>query len=53
MAITGSATDELGNNTEGSLDNQENTSGGWKSARLIIGKYCNTNQVPYSHGHTK
>jgi peptide/histidine transporter 3/4 len=38
MAITYSSADELGNTTEGFLEIRENTSGGWKSARLIIGK---------------
>ncbi|KAG7659275.1 MFS transporter superfamily [Arabidopsis suecica] len=36
MAITYSSADELGNTTEGFLEIRENTSGGWKSARLII-----------------
>ncbi|XP_019083168.1 PREDICTED: protein NRT1/ PTR FAMILY 5.11-like [Camelina sativa] len=38
MAITGSsAADELGDTTEASLNNRGNNTGGWRSARLIIG----------------
>ncbi|KAG7586750.1 MFS transporter superfamily [Arabidopsis thaliana x Arabidopsis arenosa] len=36
MAITRSSANELGNTTEGFHEIRENTSGGWRSARLII-----------------